>query len=204
MNTPHTKNPFYTSPPETPAAPAALPFSPGLHRPTLNTNAPKAMAKAAGIVRSRNSHNTVNSANGNFGFMNSNTKRVYAAKLQREEIRLSLEAAQRETPADAARIERLSRDLEIAKLLVKMAEINKQLEIVKRESPANAVRIDQLSRNLAAAREQSMAVESAGFAKEKEAPAKKGCVGSSFCSVQGGGRRTKKQLRKARRSRRRE
>lgn len=169
----------------------------------MNAPKAKAKAKAAGIVRPR-SHNTVNSANGNFGFMNSNTKRVYAAKLQREEINQSLEAAQRETPADAARIERLSRDLEIARLLVKMAEIKKQLEIVKRETPANAVRIDQLMRNLDAAREQSMAVEAAGFAKAPVmTPAeinaatkaylasvkpKSGCGGAG-CSIQGGRRK---------------
>lgn len=136
--------------------------------------------------------------------MNSNTKRVYAAKLQREEIKLSLEAAQRETPADAARIERLSRDLEIARLLVNAAEIKAHLEIVKRESPANAVRIERLTRNLDAARGKAMAVEAAGFAKAPEmTPAeinaatkaylasvkpKSGCGGAG-CSIQGGRRK---------------
>ena len=202
MNTPHTKNPFYTSPPETPAAPAAAGlFSPGLYRP----------APAAGVFSPGPPSETLNSNNGQFGFMNWTAERVYDARqaaatanLQRAEIKLSLEAAQRKTPADAATIERLSRDLEIARLLVKMAEINKQLEIVKRESPANAVRIDQLSRNLAAAREQSMAVEAAGFAKAPEmTPAEinaatkaylasvkpKSGWGGAGCSIQGGRRK---------------
>jgi hypothetical protein len=193
----------YTSPPATPnirelpAPPAAA-----LPRPTINTNAPKAKAKAAVIVRARNMHNTVNSENGKFGFISP----VYAAKLQREEIKLSLEAAQRETPADAARIERLSRDLEIARLLVNEAEIKTQLEIVKRETPANAVRIERLTRNLDAARGKAMAVEAAGFAKVPEmTPAEinaatkaylasvkptSGCGGAGAgCSIQGGRRR---------------
>ncbi len=213
MASPHTKNNLYVSPPETPIAPPAGLFSPGLHRPTINTNAPKAKAKAAGIVRPRNSHNTVNSANGNFGFMNSNTKRVYAAKLQREEINQSLKAAQRETPADAARIERLSRDLEIARLLVIAAEIKAQLEIVKRKDPTNAVRIDQLTRNLDAARGQAIAVEAAGFAKAPEmtpaeiteatkaylASVKPGCGGAG-CSIQGG-RRIVTRSKKGRKTR---
>jgi len=208
MNTPHTKNPFYTSPPETPAAAPAGLFSPGARRPALFSPSAPAPAAAAALFSPSApapAHKTLHSEMGHFGFMNSNAKRVYDARqaaetanLQRAEIKQSLEAAQRKSPANAARIERLTRDLEIARLLVKMAEIKTQLEILKLESPANAVRIDQLSRNLAAASEQAMTLEAAGFAKEKEAPAKKGCVG---CSVQGGGRRTKKQKR--RRSRRR-
>jgi len=218
MASPHTKNNLYVSPPETPvaapaeAAPAGV-FSPGLHRvvrpPTV---APEGAPAAAGVF-SPGPHaaapprveKPLNSKKGNFGFMNSTAKRVYDARqaaeianLQRAGIKQSLEAAQRKTPVNVARIERLTRDLEIAKLLVNAAEIKTQLEIVKRENPANAVRIDQLMRNLDAAREQAKAVEAAGFAKEKEAPAKKGCAGG--CSVQGGGRRTKKQKRKGRKS----
>jgi hypothetical protein len=142
-------------------------------------------------------------------------KRVYAAKLQREQIKQSLEAAQRETPADAARIERLSRDLEIARLLVNAAEIKAQLEIVKRETPANAVRIDQLMRNLDAATKEAMAVEAAGFAKAPEmTPAEinaatkayltsvkpKSACGGAGCSIQGG-RRKATRSKKGRKSR---
>jgi hypothetical protein len=171
------------------AAPAGL-FSPGLHRVVP----PATVAPAAAPPRVEK---PLNSNKGNFGFMNSTARRVYDARqaaetanLQRAEIKLRLEAAQRKTPANAARIERLSRDLEIARLLVNAAEIKTQLEIVKRETPANAVRIDQLTRNLDTAKGKAMAVEAA--------PAKEGCAG---CSVQGGGRRTKKQKRKGRKSR---
>lgn len=211
MNTPHTKNKLYVSPPETPVAPPAGLFSP--QRPAGAAAAP------AGLIIPGPQAPPLNSNNGQFGFMNLKAERVYKARqaaeianLQRAEIKQSLEAAQRKTPADAARIERLSRDLEIARLLVKMAEINKQLEIVKRESPANAVRIDQLMRNLDAARGKAMAVEAAGFAKAPEmTPAeinaasvkpKSGCAGGgAACSIQGGRRRSKKSRKQKRKTR---
>jgi hypothetical protein len=216
MARPHTKNPFYTSPPGTPAAPAGL-FSPGLYRvkpPT--TVAPEESLAAAGLF-SPGRHGAaapprvekpLNSNTGNFGFMNSTAKRVYDARqaaeranLQRAEIKQSLEAAQRKTPANAARIERLSRDLEIARLLVNAAEIKTQLEIVKRETPGNADRIDQLTRSLDAAKGKAMAVEAAGFAVKPTS----GCAGAG-CSIQGGRRKPtrSKKSRKARSTRKHE
>ena len=144
----------------------------------------------------------LNSDNGNFGFMNYKAKRVYDARqaaeranLQRAEIKQSLEAAQHKSPVNAARIEKLSKDLEIARLRVNEAEIKTQLEIVNRETPDNAVRIDQLMSNLDVATAKVKAAEAAAAAARL---AKKGCVG---CSVQGGGRRTKKQKRKGQKSR---
>jgi hypothetical protein len=176
MASPHTKNNLYVSPPETPVAPpAALPFSPGLHRPTINTNAPKAKAKAAGIVRPRNSHNTVNSANGNFGFMN---KRVYAAKLQREQIKQSLEAAQRETPANAVRIDQLMRNLDAA---------TKEAMAVEAEGFAKAPEMTPAEIN---------AATKAYLASVKP---KSGCGGAG-CSIQGG-RRKATRSKKGRKSR---
>ena len=169
MSTPHRRNPFYVSSPS-----------------------PKTSEAPAAPV-----HKTLHSETGDFGFMNSNARHIYAARQaaetmnsQRAEIRRSLKAAQRETLANPARIERLTRDLEIIRLSVIAAKINAQLEFVKRRNPTNVIKIERLTRQLDAARGKMMAAEAAGFAK-------KGCVG---CSIQGG-RRQSRKLRRSRLSR---
>ena len=180
MSTPHTKNPLYTSPPETPVAPAAGLFSPGLRR-----EVPQATVESEAVPAAA-------------GLFSPGLRRVAPrATVESEAVPaaagLFSPGLQREVPAAAA----AAAPAPAPPINVGTPHIGNTLKSENgnfgfKPKPGNAA--------LIAARRAREAIGLTPYTGNPSLP-KKGCAGASFCSIQGGGRRTKKQKRKGRKSR---